>query len=58
MKPVNLNKVRKEKARKTAKAKADANAVRFGLTKAQKRLAAQKEAQAVTRLDQHKRDKT
>ncbi|MGB3555115.1 MAG: DUF4169 family protein [Jannaschia sp.] len=35
-KPVNLGRVRKERARRDAKARADANAVRFGRTKAEK----------------------
>ena len=34
--PINLNRFRKEKARADKKARADANAVRFGRTKAQK----------------------
>ncbi|QFU08906.1 hypothetical protein PARPLA_01959 [Rhodobacteraceae bacterium THAF1] len=34
--PVNLNRARKERARKAAKAQADANAVRFGRTKTEK----------------------
>lgn len=34
--PINLNKARKARARKTAKARADANAAFHGLTKAEK----------------------
>ena len=34
--PVNLNRVRKARARKQAKREADANAVRFGRSKAEK----------------------
>ncbi|WP_147104797.1 DUF4169 family protein [Tateyamaria sp. syn59] len=34
--PVNLNKARKARARAEKKARADANAVTFGLTKAEK----------------------
>lgn len=34
--PINLNKVRKARAKKDSQARADANAVRFGLTKAEK----------------------
>ena len=34
--PVNLNRARKERARRAAKALADENAVRFGRTKAEK----------------------
>ena len=56
MKPVNLNKVRKEKARADAKAKADENAVRFGRTKEQKQAESARKAQAARLLDGHKRD--
>ena len=54
MKPVNLNKVRKLRARAEAKAKADANAVRFGRTKAEQLLDAARAEQASKRLDQLK----
>ena len=54
MKPVNLNKVRKARSRAEAKAEADANAVRFGRTKAEKVLEATQKAQATARLDQLK----
>ena len=37
-KPVNLNRYRKEKARAAKKARADENAVVFGLSKAEKTL--------------------
>ncbi|WP_299280839.1 DUF4169 family protein [uncultured Tateyamaria sp.] len=47
--PVNLNKIRKARARTTAKAQADANAVRFGLTKDQK-MRAKGENSRVTRI--------
>ena len=56
MKPVNLNKVRKAKAKADAKTKADENAVRFGRTKAEKSLEQARGVLAVTRLDGHKRD--
>ena len=56
MKPINLNQARKAKKRAEDKAKADANAVRFGRTKEQRKLDEARNAQAVTRLDQHKRD--
>ncbi|MEM8537021.1 MAG: DUF4169 family protein [Pseudomonadota bacterium] len=36
--PINLNKRRKARAKAQARTKADANSVRFGLTKAQKSL--------------------
>jgi len=54
MKPVNLNQVRKSKARADAKAKADVNAVRFGRSKAQKVLEATQNSAAQTRLSQQK----
>ena len=38
MKPVNLNKVRKARARAEEKARADANSVKFGRTKSEKAL--------------------
>ena len=56
MKPVNLNKVRKEKARAEAKAKADENAVRFGRTKEQKKAESTRKSQAARLLDGLKRD--
>lgn len=54
MKPVNLNKVRKAKARAEQKARADENAVKFGRTKSQK--AAERKAQAdqIKHLDGHR----
>jgi len=54
--PINLNKVRKEKSRSEAKAQADANAVKFGRTKAQRLLEAAREDLAARRLDQLKFD--
>ncbi len=55
-KPVNLNRVRKDKARAEKKARADQNAAFHGLTKAQK-TQAKAEAARVARLhDQGKRD--
>ncbi|MCF6443438.1 DUF4169 family protein [Nereida sp. MMG025] len=56
MKPINLNKARKAKARAEKSARADANAVKFGRSKAQRDLEKAKEDQRVIRLDQHKRD--
>ncbi len=56
MKPVNLNKVRKEKARAEKKARADANSAKFGRSKAEKaRDSAETEA-AQRRLDGHRRE--
>ncbi len=54
MKPVNLNHVRKEKKRAAAKKSADENVIRFGMTKAERVLAAAKEEQASNRLNQLK----
>ena len=54
--PINLNKVRKEKSRAEAKAQADANAVKFGRTKAQRLLETAREDLAARRLDQLKFD--
>ncbi|MBY6047014.1 DUF4169 family protein [Vannielia litorea] len=57
-KPVNLNRVRKDKARAEKKARADQNAAFHGLTKAQKEQA-KAEAARVARLhDQSKRDES
>lgn len=54
--PVNLNRVRKEKARAEAKARAEQNAVKFGRTKAEKELDKARAEQAAARLDQHRKD--
>ncbi|NCQ25736.1 MAG: DUF4169 family protein [Roseovarius sp.] len=54
--PVNLNRVRKQRARAAEKVRADENAARFGRSKAQK---AREEAEAETAralLDAHRRD--
>lgn len=55
-KPINLNQIRKDRARTAAKAQADVNAVRFGQTKAQRLLEAAQAEQARNRLDQTKFD--
>ncbi|WP_071210173.1 DUF4169 family protein [Loktanella sp. S4079] len=54
MKPINLNQARKARTRAEAKAKADANAVRFGRTKAERLLDAAREKQSQDRLSQLK----
>ena len=54
--PVNLNKVRKARARADKKARADENAVKFGRTKAEKQRDRAETERSVTRLDGHKRD--
>jgi hypothetical protein len=57
-KPVNLNRFRKEKARAEKKARADQNAVTFGLSKAEKSARDQERAQDKRHLDGHERDKS
>ena len=52
--PINLNRYRKEKARETAKARADANAVKHGRTKAERLLEAARAEKARAMLDRHK----
>lgn len=54
--PINLNKLRKLRARAEDKARADANAIRFGRTKAERLLDAAREKQAADRLSQLKFD--
>lgn len=51
--PVNLNRYRKERTREEQKARADANAVKFGRTKAERVLDATREAKARRHLDGH-----
>jgi hypothetical protein len=53
---VNLNKARKAKARATKKARADANAAKFGRTKAEKTLERAKADKAHSDLDAHRRE--
>jgi hypothetical protein len=54
MKPVNLNQVRKDRARAEAKKTADQNAVKHGRTKAERLREAALAEQARRRLDQQK----
>lgn len=56
LKPINLNHLRKDRTRAEDKARADANAVKFGRTKAQRLLEAAQVEQARKRLDQTKFD--
>jgi hypothetical protein len=56
MKPISLNQFRKDRTRAEDKALADANAVKFGRTKAQRLLEAAQAEQAKRRLDQTKFD--
>ena len=54
--PVNLNRFRKAKTRAEKSTRAVENSVKFGRSKAQKRLQETKNAAQVQHLDQHKRD--
>jgi hypothetical protein len=54
--PLNLNKARKERLREATKAQADANALKFGRTKAERLLEAARNDLARRRLDQHQFD--
>jgi Domain of unknown function (DUF4169) len=56
VKVVSLSKARKVRAKDTAKAQADANAVRFGRSKAQKAVEDADQARAKAVLDAHKID--
>ena len=53
---VNLNKARKARARADKKARADANAVKFGRTKVEKSLYKVKAEKARLDVDAHRRD--
>jgi hypothetical protein len=52
--PVNLNRVRKEKAREEARRQADANSAKHGRTKAERLLEATRNAKARAILDRHR----
>lgn len=53
---VNLNRFRKQAARAEARATADANAAKFGRSKAQKKLEEAEAAKARATLDAHRRE--
>ncbi|MBU0645036.1 MAG: DUF4169 family protein [Alphaproteobacteria bacterium] len=53
---MNLNQIRKAKARADKRALADENAVKFGRSKAQKALEQAQTAKAKAILDAHKKD--
>jgi hypothetical protein len=53
MKPINLNRIRKERTRADEKKHADENAVKFGRTKAQRLLETAQNEQARAHLDRH-----
>ena len=55
--PINFNKVRKARARAEKRAKGDANAAKFGRTKAERKTDAERTARAERFLDQRERDK-
>ncbi len=55
MKPVNLNQFRKTKARAEKKARADANAVKFGRSKAEKDAVRKEQTTLAIYIDAHKR---
>ena len=54
--PVNLNKFRKTKARADNSTRAEANAVKFGRTKAETQAQVSQVKAEADRLDQHKRE--
>ena len=53
---VNLGRARKARTRAEAKAQADANAAKFGRTKAERILDATRNARVQAKLDQHRLD--
>ncbi|MEO9897589.1 MAG: DUF4169 family protein [Paracoccaceae bacterium] len=55
--PVNLNRVRKSKARADKRVQADANAISFGRTKSEKDTARDLKLRAAQQLDGKKLDK-
>lgn len=55
-KVTNLNQIRKQKARADKRAEADANAAKFGRTKAQKALEQAQADKARQELDRHRKD--
>ncbi|WP_101068055.1 DUF4169 family protein [Roseovarius salinarum] len=54
--PVNLNRVRKQKTRADKKARGDANAARFGRSKVERELDAARAEKFRRETDGHKRD--
>jgi len=54
--PINLNRARKEKQLTERQVKADINAARHGQTKAERILAATRNAKAARTLNQHRLD--
>lgn len=56
MKPINLNRARKERARAEKRAKANANAAKFGRTKAEKAAEEIERERQARRTDGHRID--
>lgn len=54
--PVNLNQVRKQKARAAKRARADENAVKHGRSKAEKQLERARAQKSARDTDAHKRE--
>ncbi len=54
--PINLNRVRKSRARDAAKQQADVNVAKHGRTKAERDLAAARRTLSETRHDEHQTD--
>lgn len=54
---INLNRARKDKARRAARVRADTNAAVFGQSKAERTLAAARRAADSARLEGHRRDR-
>ena len=54
--PINLNKVRKARAKADKRRQADENSVKFGRTKAETDRQRAEEARTTIRLDGHRRD--
>jgi len=54
--PVNLNRIRKERERAQKRAEAEENALKFGRTKAERKLEAARAEKARRDLDAQKRD--
>lgn len=54
--PVNLGKVRKARAKAAREQTAQANRVKFGWTKAEKKLEAAQKEKAARSIDSHRRD--
>ncbi|EKE44048.1 hypothetical protein OCGS_2029 [Oceaniovalibus guishaninsula JLT2003] len=54
--PVNLNRVRKQKAREDARRQADLNAAAYGRTATERAAQAAERAAQAARLDGHRRD--